>query len=40
MLFTERNSRRIEELDDVGWIYDVPFLLGVSDHWNALNIAQ
>jgi len=38
-LFTDRNSRRIEDLDCEGWINDLTFLLDVRDHQNTVNRA-
>jgi hypothetical protein len=35
--FTDRNSRRIQYLDDEGWINDLPFILEVTGHLNAIN---
>jgi hypothetical protein len=36
-LFTEKKNKRIEELDDEGWISDLAFFVDVTGHWNTLN---
>jgi hypothetical protein len=35
-LFVEKNNKRIEELDDEGWISDVAFSVDVTGHLNTL----
>jgi hypothetical protein len=36
-LFTENKNKRIEELDDEGWISDLAFFMDVTGHLNTLN---
>jgi hypothetical protein len=37
LLFTEKKNKRIEELDDGGWISDSAFFVDVTGHLNTLN---